>query len=161
MKEYYKIKCNGYKGLMYLFVEEKSFNFKKKKYVFFGEYIDVDEFLISEIKYKNNRTLVRVVEKTVDVIFNTKSINIKFKNNDDAKEFYDRIIELKKNDTFVNRSLHKIRNITEEDVRKGLKTIVKTVGIIGIVVHSVKSVITDGKGIFEEGKEAIKSILKK
>lgn len=161
MKEYYKIKCNGYKGSMYLFVEEKSFNFKKKKYVFFGEYIDVDEFLISEIKYKNNRTLVRVVEKTVDVIFNTKSINIKFKNNDDAKEFYDRIIELKKNDTFVNRSLHKIRNITEEDVRKGLKTIVKTVGIIGIVVHSVKSVITDGKGIFEEGKEAIKSILKK
>ena len=101
------------------------------------------------------------MEKTVDVIFNTKSINIKFKNNDDAKEFYDRIIELKKNDTFVNRSLHKIRNITEEDVRKGLKTIVKTVGIIGIVVHSVKSVITDGKGIFEEGKQAIKSILKK
>ena len=146
---------------MYLFVEEKSFNFKKKKYVFFGEYIDVDEFLISEIKYKNNRTLVRVVEKTVDVIFNTKSINIKFKNNDDAKEFYDRIIELKKNDTFVNRSLHKIRNITEEAVRKGLKTIVKTVGIIGIVVHSVKSVITDGKSIFEEGKQAIKSILKK
>lgn len=161
MKEYYKIKCNGYKSSMYLFVEEKSFNFKKKKYIFFGEYIDVDEFLISEIKYKNNRTLVRVVEKTVDVIFNTKSINIKFKNNDDAKEFYDRIIELKKNDTFVNRSLHKIRNITEEDVRKGLKIIVKTVGIIGIVVHSVKSVVTDGKGIFEEGKEAIKSILKK
>ena len=161
MKEVYKIKCNEYKGILYLFINEKGFEFKKKKYILFGEYINIDDFLISEIKYKNNRTLVRVVDKTVDVIFNTKSINIKFQSYEDAKEFYDRVIELKKNDTFVNRSLYKMQNITEEDIRKGLKTIVKTVGIIGILVHSVKSVVSDGKGIFEEGKEVIKSLLKK
>ena len=161
MKEVYKIKCNEYKGILYLFINEKGFEFKKKKYILLGEYIEVDSFLISEIKYKNNRTLVRVVNKTVDVIFNTKSITIKFKTYEDAKEFYDRIIELKKNDTFVNRSLHKMQDITEEDIRKGLKTIVKTVGIIGILVHSIKSVVSDGKGIIEEGKQVIKSILKK
>jgi hypothetical protein len=101
------------------------------------------------------------VDKSVDIIFNTKSITIKFQSYEDAKEFYDRIIELKKSDTFVNRNIRKIQNITEEDVRKGLKTIVKTVGVIGIFVHAVKSVVSDGKGIVEEGKEVIKSLLKK
>ena len=161
MKEVYKIKCNDYKGKLYLFFNEKGFEFKKKKYILFGEYISIDNFLISEIKYKNNRTLVRVVEKTVDIIFNTKSITIKFQSYEDAKEFYDRIIELKKKDTFVNKSILKLKNITEDDVREGLKTIVKTVGVIGILVHSIKSVVSDGKGIVEEGKQVIKSLLKK
>ena len=80
---------------------------------------------------------------------------------DDAQEFYDKLVELKKNDTFLNRSLYKMKNITEEDVRNGIKTVVKVVGILGVLVHGVKSVVKDGKGIFEEGKEVVKSILKK
>ena len=52
-------------------------------------------------------------------------------------------------------------NITEEDVRNGIKTIVKVVGVVGLLVHGVKSVVKDGKGIFEEGNEVIKAIFKK
>jgi hypothetical protein len=54
-----------------------------------------------------------------------------------------------------------MQNITEEDVRNGIKTIVKVVGVLGVLVHGVKSVVKDGKGIIEEGREVIKSILKK
>jgi hypothetical protein len=157
----YKVKCSDYKGKMYLFIEEKGFSFKKKKYCFFGEFLDVDSFLVSDIKVNKSRSLIRIVDKTVDVIFNDKSLNIKFYSLDEANDFYDKLVELKKNDTFINRSLYKMRNITEEDVRDGIKTIVKLVGIVAVVVHGVKSVVKDGKGIIEEGREVIKSILKK
>lgn len=157
----YRVKCSDYKGRLYLFLEDKGFSFKKKKYYFFGEFIDVDSFLVSDIKMNKNRSLIRIVDKTVDVIFNNDSLNIKFYSFDDAQEFYDKLVELKKNDTFLNRSLYKMKNITEEDVRNGIKTVVKVVGILGVLVHGVKSVVKDGKGIFEEGKEVFKSILKK
>ena len=161
MSDFYKIKCSGYKGKMYLFLDEKGFSFKKKKYCLFGEFILVDSFLVSNIKMNKSRSLIRIVDKTVDVIFNDKSLNIKFSNFDDANSFYEKLVELKKNDTFLNRSLYKMQNITEEDVRNGIKTIVKVVGVLGILVHGVKSVVKDGKGIIEEGREVIKSILKK
>lgn len=157
----YRVKCSDYKGRLYLFLEEKGFCFKKKKYCFFGEFLDVDSFLVSDIKVNKSRSLIRIVDKTVDVIFNDKSLNIKFHSLDEANDFYDKLVELKKNDTFINRSLYKMRNITEEDVRDGIKSIVKLVGIVAVVVHGVKSVVKDGKGIFEEGKEVIKSIFKK
>ena len=157
----YKVKCSDYKGKMYLFIEEKGFSFKKKKYCFFGEFIDVDSFLVSDIKMNKNRSLIRIVDKNVDVIFNNNSLNIKFYKLEDARDFYDKLVELKKNDTFLNRSLYKMQNITEEDVRNGIKTIVKVVGVVGLLVHGVKSVVKDGKGIFEEGKEVIKAIFKK
>ena len=159
MSDFYKIKCSGYKGKMYLFLDEKGFSFKKKKYCLFGEFILVDSFLVSNIKMNKSRSLIRIVDKTVDVIFNDKSLNIKFSNFDDANSFYEKLVELKKNDTFLNRSLYKMQNITEEDVRNGIKTIVKVVGVLGILVHGVKSVVKDGKGIIEEGREVIKSIL--
>lgn len=157
----YKIKCSDYKGRLYLFLEEKGFSFKKKKYYLFGEFVDVDNFLVSDIKVNKNRSLIRIVDKDVDVIFNNKSLNMKFCSYSDAREFYDKLVELKKNDTFLNRSLYKMQNITEDDVRDGIKTIVKIVSIVGVVVHGIKSVTKDGKGILEEGKEVIKSILKK
>lgn len=156
-----KVKCDGYKGRHYVFLNSKGFSIKKKKYTFFGEYIDVEDFQIREIKEKSGRTLARIVDKKVDIIFNNKSINMNFYNYEDASIFYDKIIELKKNDTFVNRSINKMQNITEEDIKKTIKKVVKTVGIVGIIVHGVKSVVKDGKGIFEEGKEVIKSIFKK
>ena len=78
MSDFYKIKCTGYKGKMYLFLDEKGFSFKKKKYCLFGEFILVDSFLVSNIKMNKSRSLIRIVDKTVDVIFNDKSLNIKF-----------------------------------------------------------------------------------
>ena len=48
----YKIKCSGYKGKMYLFFDEKGFSFKKKKYCFFGEFLNIESFLVSDIKVK-------------------------------------------------------------------------------------------------------------
>lgn len=161
MDECYKVKCVGYKGLHYIFMDPKGFSLKKKKYIFFGDFIDVNSFLVSDIKQNKSRTLVRIVDKNVDVIFQNDSLNIKFYSYDSAKEFYDKVLELKKNDTFINRSIDKMKNITEDDIRKTVKSVVKATSIIGILVHGVKSVVKDGKGVLEEGKEVVKSIFKK
>ena len=156
-----KIKCNKYKGRIYVFLTSKEIILKKKKYIFFGEYIEIKKYQIRDIKENNTRTLIRIIENSIDIIFINDSIKLDFYNNESAKKFYDILIEQKKNDTFVNRSLYKMKNITEEDVKKGIKYIVKTVGLVALLVHSVKSVVNDGKTIKDEGKEVIKKLLKR
>lgn len=161
MNEVFKVKCSEYSGLHYLFLDSNGFSLKKKKYIFFGDFVDVDSFLIKDIKANNKRVLVRCNEKYVDVVLINKSLSLKFKNNEEAMSFYEKILELKKNDTFISRSIDKMKNITEDDIRKTVKSVVKAVSIIGILVHGVKAVVKDGKGVLEEGKEVIKSIFKK
>jgi hypothetical protein len=156
-----KIKCNKYKGRIYVFLTSKEIILKKKKYIFFGEYIEIKKYQIRDIKENNTRTLIRIIENSIDIIFINDSIKLDFYNNESAKKFYDILIEQKKNDTFVNRSLYKMKNITEEDVKNGIKYIVKTVGLVALLVHSVKSVVNDGKTIKDEGKEVIKKLLKR
>ena len=156
-----KIKCNKYKGRIYVFLTSKEIILKKKKYIFFGEYIEIKKYQIRDIKENNTRTLIRIIENSIDIIFINDSIKLDFYNKESAKKFYDILIEQKKNDTFVNRSLYKMKNITEEDVKNGIKYIVKTVGLVALLVHSVKSVVNDGKTIKDEGKEVIKKLLKR
>ena len=156
----YKVKCSDYKGKIYLFLDERGFSFKKKKYYLFGEFIILDSFLVSNIKMNKHRNLIRVVDKNVNVIFNDKSLDIKFFCYEDAHDFYEKLNEIKKNDTFFYRSLYKIQNMTDEDIKNNIKSVVKVVSVIAVLVHGVKSVVSDGKGIFEEGKEVLKSIIK-
>lgn len=138
-----KVKLEGVFCKRYLVLDEKKFEIKKKKGLFSSEYEVVDTYLIKDIKMTNSRILVRVKDvKYVEVILNNKTLLVKFSNEDLAKEFSNKLIELREKENLFNRGIELVKGlnikgaiktgcfiagiasnmIKNEKVKKGLKT---------------------------------------
>lgn len=124
----------------YLVLDDKKFEIKKKKNLFSSELIVCDTYLIKDIKMTNSRILVRVKDiKYVEVILNNRSLLIKFTNEELAREFSDKLIELKEKESLFSRGIDKIKGISFGDVKGVLKAGCALVGLASNLPKSEKT----------------------
>lgn len=134
-----KVKVDGAFFKKYLFLDEKKFEIKKKKSMFSSEYEVVFSYLIKDIKMTNNKILVRVKDsKYVEVILENKTLLLKFNSEELASDFASKLIELKEKDTFLNRSLEKVKGIDLSDVRTFVKLGSAAIGLVSNFVKNEK-----------------------
>ena len=157
MIENIKFKCDGYKGKMYLFLDELNVIFKKKKWFLSSELVDVDTFSIRDIRENKGKYLIRQTDKNVEVITIKKCYILRFYSFEDANSFYSAVIDIKKSDTFLKRNLDRLRNINEKDVKNAANSIIKVLSFIALIVKAVDEMGDKGKTVID----GIKAIIDK
>lgn len=131
-----RVKLNGSFSKRYLVLDEKKFEIKKKRSIFSSEYEVLDTYLIKDIKMTNSRILVRVKDyKYVEVILNNKSLLIKFKNEDLAKEFCNKLIELREKENLFNKGIELVKGF---NIKGAIKTGCFIAGLVSNVVKNEK-----------------------
>lgn len=120
----------------YLVLDEKKFEIKKKKSLFSSEMEVIDTYLIKDIKMTNSRILVRVKDvRYVEIIMNNKTLLMKFSGEELAKEFSNKLIELKEKDSLFSRGVDLVKGL---DVGNAIKIGLAVVALASKFVKNEK-----------------------
>lgn len=131
-----KVKLEGSFFKKYLVLDEKKFEIRKKKSLFSSEMEVIDTYLIKDIKMTNSRILVRVKDvRYVEIIMNDKTLLMKFSDEELAKEFSNKLIELKEKDSLFSRGVDLVKGL---DVGNAIKIGLAVVALASKFVKNEK-----------------------